>query len=85
MFNTRDQERFIISFSGPKMASPAYSVPLKNDYNAVEQEGQAYSTIVTNQARVMLELIAPANLPEGYNLQVESSGERYSVIVVSQK
>jgi hypothetical protein len=57
--------------------------PPSVDYGSLKNAGQAVSLIATPEARSIMQVVAPANLPEGYVLEVESSGQQFAVVVVS--
>jgi hypothetical protein len=59
--------------------------PFKNEYESLDDAGQVVSVIATPEAKIIIEVVAPSNVPEGYILEVESSGQRFAVVVVSQQ
>jgi hypothetical protein len=65
------------------MTLPPSAEPFKDEYESPEKAGQAVSVIRTPDARILIQLVAPSNLPEGYLLEVESSGRQYVLVVVS--
>ena len=58
--------------------------PLKNEYGRVETAEPEAATVLAVSGIPMIQVDAPANLPEGYSFEAEISGQRFTVVVVSE-
>lgn len=58
--------------------------PQKAEYGRVETAEPDVSTVLAVSGIPMIQVDAPANLPEGYSFEAEISGQRFTVVVVSE-
>ena len=67
-----------------KMMAACSHQQLKAEYGRLETAESQVSTVPAVSAIPMIQVDAPANLPEGYSFEAEISGQRVTVVVVSE-